>query len=158
MAETVHLELIGAAAGTIPGESTQISMGRENTIECVYFEQGVTLAGTGLTFGPFIFRKRIDRASPFLVKFLAEKEKIHGSFRFFRPSPLGDGTTQQFYTIAFDQACITKVREYLPDTIQLATASEPPLEEVWITAQFISWNYEGMQVAYKGVTTTPSPV
>ena len=43
MAETVHLYL--KANGTaIKGESTQVSLGREDSIECVYFESSVRTA------------------------------------------------------------------------------------------------------------------
>lgn len=53
MAETVHLYL--KANGTdIKGESTQVSLGREGSIECVYYEQGVITAresGSGLATG-----------------------------------------------------------------------------------------------------------
>ena len=53
MAETVHLYL--KANGTdIKGESTQTSLGRQDSIECVYYEQGVKTAreaGSGMATG-----------------------------------------------------------------------------------------------------------
>ena len=67
MAETVHLQL-KANGSDIKGESTQTSLGRADTIECVHFESGIKTAretGSGLATGrrqhePLLFRKRID--------------------------------------------------------------------------------------------------
>ena len=43
MAETVHLKL-KANGSDIQGDSTQSSLGRENTIECISYEQEVKTA------------------------------------------------------------------------------------------------------------------
>src|SRR5690242_4214681 len=103
MAETVHLYL--KANGTdIKGESTQTSLGRQDSIECVYFEHEVITAresGSGLATGrrqypPMKIAKRIDKASPLLMKALCENQVIEATFKFFRPNPTGDGTTEQF--------------------------------------------------------------
>ncbi|HEY0092996.1 MAG TPA: type VI secretion system tube protein Hcp, partial [Archangium sp.] len=101
MAETVHL-FLKANGADIPGESTQKSLGRENSIECVYYEQEVVTArerGSGLATGrrqysPLLIRKRIDKSSPLLVKALVENAVVEGKLMFFRPNPTGDGTTE----------------------------------------------------------------
>ena len=149
MAETIHLYL--KANGTdIKGESTQTSLGREDSIECLYFQDSVRTArekGTGMASGrrsyePVVFRKRIDKSSPLLAKALCNNEVIEGNFKFFRPSPAGDGTTQQFFTVALAEARIAHIKRVSPDTIDPASAAEPPTEEVGIVFHTITWTYE----------------
>ena len=148
MAETVHLYL--KANGTdIKGESTQVSLGREESIECVYYEQGVITAreaGSGLATGrrqyqPLLIRKRIDKASPLLMKALTENQAIEATFKFFRPNPTGDGTTEQFYSVNFKQGRINSIKQYLPDTIVPATSTDPLMEEVTFVFHTIGWTY-----------------
>lgn len=149
MAETVHLYL--KANGTdIKGESTQTSLGREDSIECLYFEDSVRTArekGTGMATGrrsyePIVFRKRIDKSSPLLAKALCNNEVIEGTFKFFRPSPNGDGTTQQFFTIEIGEARIAHIKQVSPDVIDPVRTSEPPTEEIGLVFHTITWTYE----------------
>jgi type VI secretion system secreted protein Hcp len=148
MAETVHLYL--KANGTdIQGDSHQTSLGRENSIECVYYKQEVVTAreaASGLATGrrqynPLLVRKRIDKASPLLAKALTENQVIEGTFKFFRPNPSGDGTTEQFYTVVIKQGRIASLSQVVPDTIVPASSTEPPLEEVTFVFHTISWTY-----------------
>ena len=149
MAETVHLYL--KSNGTdIQGESSQTSLGRENSIECVYFEQGVITAresGSGMATGrrqyqPLMIRKRIDKSTPLIAKALCNNEKIQAKFKFFRPSPTGDGTTQQFYTVELENGRVATQKLVNPDVIVPATATEPPLEEVSFVFHTITWTFE----------------
>ncbi len=149
MAETVHLYL-KANGSDIQGESTQTSLGRENSIECLYFEDSVRTArekGTGMatgrrTYNPIIIRKRIDSSSPLLAKALCNNEVIEGTFKFFRPSPAGDGTTEQFFTVEITEGRINSIKRVSPDTIDPASAAEPPTEEVGFVFHTITWTYE----------------
>lgn len=146
MAETVHLYL-KANDQDVKGESTQVSLGRQDSIECLYFESGVVTAreaGTGMATGrrqyaPLLIRKRIDKASPLLMKALVENQKIDATFKFFRPSPKGDGTTQQFYTVEISGGRVASMKQYVSDTIVPASSTEPPLEEVTFVFHTISW-------------------
>jgi type VI secretion system secreted protein Hcp len=148
MAETVHL-FLKANGADIQGESTQTSLGRENSIECVYYEQEVVTArekGIGLATGrrqytPLFIRKRIDKSSPLLVKALVENAVVEGKLMFFRPNPTGDGTTEQFYTVQFKQGRINHIKQYVPSTIVPATSFEPPLEEISFVFHTINWTY-----------------
>ena len=71
MAETVHLHL-KANGADIQGDSSQTSLGRENSIECLYYEQGVATpleAKSGMATGtrqyqPLMIRKRAIGESP----------------------------------------------------------------------------------------------
>jgi type VI secretion system secreted protein Hcp len=149
MAMTVHLELL--ANGTkIDGDSTILSMDRENTIECLSFEDSVRTAreaSSGMasgerTYEPVRITKRIDKSSPLLAKALCNNEAIEATFRFFRPNPAGDGTTQQFFTVKIDEARINSVVRVSPDVIDPAAANAPPTEEVTFVFGYIQWTYE----------------
>jgi type VI secretion system secreted protein Hcp len=156
MAETVHLFL--KANGTdIKGDPTQTSLGRADSIECVYFEQSVITAreaGSSLATGrrqyqPLLIRKRIDKASPLLMKALCDNTVIEGVFKFYRPNPTGDGTTEQFYTVAIKKARIASIKLVVPDTIVPASSTEPPLEEVAFVFHTIGWTYTNGGVTHE---------
>lgn len=148
MAETVHL-FMKANGKDIKGESTQKSLGRDGSIECIQYEQAVTTAreaSTGMVtgrrqYGPLIVTKRIDAASPLLHKALVNNEKIEGAFKFFRPNPAGDGTTEQYYTVSIKDAHISDVKQLVNKTIDPATSGEPPLEQVSFVFKTINWTY-----------------
>lgn len=149
MAMTVHLELY-ANDMKIDGDSTIISMDRENTIECLSFEDSVRTAreaSSGMASGersyePVRITKRIDKSSPLLAKALCDNEVIKATFRFFRPNPEGDGTTQQFFTIVIEEARVNSVVRVSPDVIDPAAANAPPTEEVTFVFGKIQWTYE----------------
>ena len=149
MAETVHLYL-KANGSDIAGDSSQTSLGREDSIECLSFSDSVRTArekGSGLatgrrTYDPVTFRKRIDKSSPLLAKALCNNEKVDAVFKFFRPNPNGDGTTEQFFTVELEQGRMASIRRVSPDTIDPASATEPPTEEVGIVFHTITWTWE----------------
>ena len=116
MAETVHLYL--KANGTdIAGESTQTSLGRENSIECVEFQDSVRTArehGSRAAVGrrvhaPIRIVKRIDKSSPLIAKALCRNERVDAEFKFFRPNPNGDGTTEQFFTVKLENGRVDSI-------------------------------------------------
>jgi type VI secretion system secreted protein Hcp len=148
MAETVHLFLT-ANGQDIKGDSTQTSLGREDSIECTYYEQAVSTsreAGTGMATGrrqyqPLLIRKAIDKASPVLIKALCENQVIEGTFKFFRPNPTGDGTTEQFYSVQISQGRVASIKQVVRDTTAPAASGEVPLEEITFVFHVISWTY-----------------
>lgn len=156
MAETVHLYL-KANGADVKGESTQESLGRKDSIECLFYEQKVITAreaGSGMATGrrqyePLLVRKRIDKSSPLILKALVENAKIDATFKFFRPSPKGDGTTQQFYTVAIKDGRVASVKQLNPDTIVPATSTEPALEEVSFVFHTISWTFTDGGVSHQ---------
>jgi type VI secretion system secreted protein Hcp len=165
MAETVHL-FLKANGEDVQGESTQVSLGRENSIECYYFEQPLKTAreaGSGLATGrrsyePILIRKRIDKSTPLIAKALVENQVIAGVFRFYRPNPIGDGTTEQFFTVEIKQGRINSQRLYVPDTLTPATANLPPLEEVGFVFRTISWTYTNGGIVHEDTWSGPAAV
>lgn len=149
MAMTVHLYL--TANGTkIDGDSTILSMDRENSIECLSFEDSVRTAreaSSGMasgerTYEPVRITKRIDKASPLLAKALCNNEELEATFKFFRPNPAGDGTTEQHFTVLIQQSRIGSITRVSPDVIDPAAANAPPTEEVTFVFGYIRWTYE----------------
>ncbi|HEY1416715.1 MAG TPA: type VI secretion system tube protein TssD [Myxococcaceae bacterium] len=148
MAQSVHL-FLKANGKDIKGESTQQSMGRADSIECVSFNSGVTSAreaASNLATGrrqhePLIIRKRIDKASPLLAKALVQNETVEGTFKFYRPNPAGDGTTEQFFIVAIKGGRVFEQKLMILNTLSPEEASEPPLEEVGFVFQTITWTY-----------------
>lgn len=156
MAETVHLYL-KANGADIQGESSQTSLGRENSIECVYVDNEVITAreaGSARATGrrqykPILIRKRIDKSTPLLLQALTRNEVIEGVFKFFRPNPTGDGTTEQFYTVEIAEGRVASYKMYSPDAIVPASSNLPAMEEVSFVFHTITWTYTN-----GGVTAT----
>jgi len=149
MAMTVHLYL--TANGTkIDGDSTILSMDRENSIECLSFEDSVRTAreaSSGMASGersyePIRIVKRIDKSSPLLAKALCNNEVIEATYKFFRPNPAGDGTTEQHFTVEIQEGRIGSITRVSPDVIDPASANAPPTEEVTFVFGYIRWCYE----------------
>lgn len=149
MAMTVHIEL--KANGTkIDGDSTIESMDRADTIECLSYTDSVRTAreaSTGMasgerTYDPIRIVKRIDKSSPLLFKALCNNEVIEAKFRFFRPNPDGDGTTEHFYTVEIKEGRIASYQRISPDVIDPASANAPPTEEVTFVFGDIIQTYE----------------
>jgi type VI secretion system secreted protein Hcp len=156
MAETVSLYL-KANGMDIKGESTQRSLGREDSIECVHFDHAVSTAreaGSGMATGrrryePILIRKRIDKSTPLLFKAMVENQKIDATFKFFRPNPNGDGTTEQFYSVDIKDGRISGMRDYVPDCIDPVSSNDPPMEEVRFVFHTIVWTYTNGGVTHQ---------
>lgn len=148
MAETVHL-FLKANGKDVKGESTQLSLGRADSIECIIYEQGVETAREAATnmmtgrrqYKPLRIVKRVDKASPLLMKALTNNEKIDGKFMFFRPNPSGDGTTEQFYTVEIKEGNIASIKDHVQNTLDTNAVNMPPLEEVTFVFRTIKWTF-----------------
>lgn len=162
MAETVHLYL-KANGADIQGESTQQSLGRENSIECLQFESSVETAreaGSGMATGrrryePIRIWKRIDKSTPLIYKAMVENQAVEGVFKFFRPSPAGDGTTQHFYTVEFKKGRVNSMKSFSPDVINPTSTNNPPTEEVSFVFHTISWTYEEGGISHEDTWSAP---
>lgn len=159
-AETVHL-FLKANGMDVRGDSSQVSLGRENSIECTYYENKIGNAGTDSVAGkevrstgeiqyqPIIFRKRIDKSSPYLIKAAMQNQIVQGSFKFYRPNPTGDGTTEQFYTVEIQGGRIESIKQYVPDTINPESSDDPPMEEIVVSYSAITYTFLNNSVKSK---------
>ena len=100
-------------------------------------------------YEPITIRKRIDKASPLLFKAMVENQVIEGKFKFFRPNPTGDGTTEQFFTVEIKKGRISGYKNYVPDTIEPASSTDPPLEEIQFVFHTISMTYTNGGVTHE---------
>ena len=149
----LHLKVNGAP---VEGESLETSLGRQNSIECLYYRCAVALpraAGSGTATGrrthePLVVRKRIDKSSPLLARALTQNQVVDGVFKFFRLSPTGDGTTQHYFTTEISQGRITAIAQFVTDSASRAELANQPLEEVTFVFNQIAWTYELGGVTY----------
>ena len=138
MAQTVHLKL-KAAGRDVKGDSHIQSLDRKDTIECLQFSDASTAArdpATGWSTGRYKFEpltvvKRIDPATPSIVKALTHNQKVEGTFMFFRPHPT-TGEEEMFFCIDFAEGRISHIKRVSPDVTDPAAAMEPPTEEIGI--------------------------
>ncbi len=155
-AETVHLFLTGKSQGWIQGDSTQVSLGRENSIEAVAYTQmvvGEPDPKTGITglvrnHFPVTILKRLDKSTPKLFLAWRNHEPLTAVFKFYRPNPSGDGTTQQFYTVTLRGAFISGIRREVLNVMDPQTAMLPPVERISFTYNEIQevWEDGGFSV------------
>jgi type VI secretion system secreted protein Hcp len=147
MADTIALVITGAAQGLITGDNTQTTLGRENTIEVLSLTNSLRSAferGTGKATGkryyePIRFTKRIDRSTPKLRGALTGNEVVSGKFDWFRSD--SQNITEKFFTIEFTNGRIVSADAQLPNVLDAATASLPPLEVVELVFDTIKWTF-----------------
>lgn len=157
MAETVHLYL-KLDGVDIHGESTQSSLGRAESIECTSLTfnveaSGAVRTGEAVRTGDAVRTSditvgaRIDKATPLVVKALVQKQTADAVFKFFRPNPAGDGTTEQFFTIAGKSGHVRSAQILVPDTLSPASSHLPPMI-------LYSFSFESVEETYTngGVT------
>jgi type VI secretion system secreted protein Hcp len=149
MSGPVYLQLRVNGA-VVEGESLETSLGRQNAIECLYYRQGVATpraAGSGMatgrrTYEPLVIRKRVDKSSPLLARALTQNQVVDGVFKFFRSNPAGDGTTQHYYTTEISQGRIVAITQFVGDGAGPGELANPPLEEVALVFNQITWTSE----------------
>lgn len=128
--------------------------GVEGMIECLSYEQEVSLpAAGGLPTGkrqyqPIKITKRIDQASPELLKALTQNMIVEGQFHFYRVNR-ATGNVQQFYTVEIKQAHVISIKQVNPDRLVPASANLPPMEEVALSFGSIRWTYTDGNVSYE---------
>ena len=156
--ETAHL-FLQANGDPIHGDSPQTSLGRQDSIVCFYFQQKVsTAAGKGgsttLQYDDVVIRKRVDKSSPRIAQAHDTGAKLSGQFKFYRPNPTGDGTTEQFFTIAFTGGQVIRRDIFLPDLAAAAGsgggAPGVPYEEIGMRLSGLSWTIEDGNISWGG--------
>ena len=140
---------ITANGEVVEGDSTILSMDRENTIEGLFFENAIATArerGSGLATGrrrhePCKMHKRVCKASPVLARALCNNEVITAKMTFYYPNPAGDGTTNELYIILLEEARISSLQYVSSDALDPASADSPMMEVVEIVYGKITWEH-----------------
>jgi type VI secretion system secreted protein Hcp len=151
MADTVHL-FLKVNNKPVKGETTISTEGRADSIECLTYNQSVQAVTEGASsqvtgrrqFTPIKITKRIDKSSPVLLKALGTNERIDGIFKFYRPNPTGDGTTEQFYTVELEDGKISGISH-----TGSSASDQPPLEEISFVFKTITWTYTNGGATHK---------
>ena len=150
-----------ANGAAVQGDSQQEMT--EGAIECIAYQSAVAAGqrqGTGQATGRrthegIAIRKPIDRSSPLLAKALCHNEVIEGTFKFFRPNPNGDGTTEHYFTVEIEKGRVARIHLVSPDGY--ANAGEPPFVSAFEDVQFIyneiTWRYEITGTEYTDTTS-----
>ena len=146
MAENVFLKL-KANGADVPGDSSETTLDRENSIECTSFSvKGLVPASrvdpqaTGRRqYEALTFTKAVDRSTPLLAKAFAQNEAVSAEFLFFRDD--GTGTVEHHFKIEVGTARVRSVRQFVLDTQDPANAGLPPQEEVTIGFGTITWTW-----------------
>ena len=133
MAEAIAL-FLKLNGNDIQGENSQTSLGRANSIEVLSWSWSgeAPLATSGgasgrRVMGEVKFVQRIDKSTPLLFKGFTNNEVAQGTFKFFRPNPSGDGTTEQYFTFEGFSGRVTSLNLWQPDTLNPTTAQLPHL-------------------------------
>jgi type VI secretion system secreted protein Hcp len=148
MAQTAAL-FLKLNGSDVQGDSTVSSGGRANSIEVLSWSWAAeaTLTAGGLSAGQRImgevkFVQRIDKSTPLLFQGFTNNSVVLGLFRFYRPNPSGDGSTEQFFTFLGEQGRITSLNNWLPDAINPATANMPTLVQFTMRFNKVTQTYE----------------
>ena len=129
-------------------EADVVQPGWEGAIEVLFYKQSVSslkdsatgLATTKRQYNPIVFRKRIDRTTPLLIKALVNNEVIAATFFFFRQTSVG--AAEMFFTVQISNGRIAAIEDYLPETFQTGgEALTQPLQQVSVTFHQITWTY-----------------
>lgn len=149
MSMTVHLAMT-ANGEAVEGESSITTLDREDTIECFSFNYGVQAgseafsgAASGVrNYSPISILKRVDKSTPLLWKALCKNETVEGVFKFYRPDPAGQGTTEHFYTVEIREGRVAGIDFSSPDAMIGGTSGEPPTESVSFVFNNMVQTYE----------------
>jgi len=140
MAETVHL-FLKINNQPIAGESTQTSLGRAGSIECIEVVDALSAGSRDGVNVELRLVKHPDSSTPALARALIERATLAGQLRYYRPHPAGDGTTQHYLTVTIAGAKLTRIERRSPDVCDPATATRPVTEELTVAVGEITWTW-----------------
>jgi type VI secretion system secreted protein Hcp len=141
--EPVYL-FVTADGEAIKGESSTTSLGRKDGIECFTVATSLVRVDSGqgagqgpLRGGQLSCAKAIGKSTPALLRALVGRARADVVAKFYRPNPIGDGTTEQFYTIT--------ARGQLVSVEQKAAAGavEPPMETITFDFEVMTFTAAG---------------
>jgi len=137
---TTEIRLTLTANGEeIDGDGS--AFGESGFIECLTYTDGVATdqAPTGRSLGrrhyePVVIRKRIDRASPLLLRALTENRVVQATLRFYGQQE--DGSLEHYFTVVLTEGRIVT----LEHSWSVDTSTE--YEDVGIASNAILWTHE----------------
>ena len=141
----VYVEMT-ANGEAIDGDTLVASIGgvdvSSNHLECHAVNHEIFGGDTGrLSHAPFKLIRRVDKATPLLYSALDGSKRIDATIKYFNNDP-DSGVTQHFFTVQLTQGKISSIRQWIPNNLDSAGATLPPLEEISITYQSITFRSE----------------
>ena len=144
-AQSVYVWIVGAVQDEIHGDSTVISLDRENHIEALDYHHLMEIPpGSSLIdHQTVIITKRFDRSGPQLLMAMDTNERLDVIFRFFRPEPGGSGAEEEYQQITLTDARIVSIEPLSPDVLNAETAARPATERIrfsygTLTSEYLS--------------------
>lgn len=157
-----HIWPTGEAQGLIEGDSPILSMDRENTIMGYQYTHNAYLPSdpTGQISGKRIYSPvtvliQHDKSAPLLWKAFVELENfVTVEMRFYRPDPVGDGTTQWYFTVLLENALISSIRDFQPNNQNVETYMTLT-KEVSFIFETITWTWEDGGITFTDTFERP---
>ena len=137
--DTTLQEMGGIDVGTNHLECTAINL------ESYLGDAGPTAA---LLHTPIKIIKRIDKATPLLVKALQEGQTVEGEIKFFHPDPSGTGAIVHYFSLIITGGRISGVRNWQPNNLDPAVANWPFVEEISIQFTVLTFNHVTSGTSY----------
>jgi len=131
-ADNCYVKVEGAVQGWIQGDSTRLSLNRENHIEGLEFHHLVEIPEdlSPIDHQTVILTKLLDKATPRLLRAMDTNEQLTVQFRFFRPNPDGSGTEQEYYEVLLEEARLVSIEPLKARTDIVDTANLPDTERI----------------------------
>jgi len=141
---------IGEVQGEIQGESSILSLDRENKIVGYQYTHNLYLptdAVSGQATGrrvhtPLTILIQFDKSAPLLHwSFVNQENLLEVTMRFYRPDPEGSGQEEQYFTVKLDNAHIISIHDFQPNN-QNPETYMPLVLELSFSYQQITWTWE----------------
>ncbi len=141
----------------IDGKTVESDLGEDGAIPLLALRNSIISprdSASGLPTGrrqyqPITIRKRIDKASPLLMKALTENQSIEAQLHFYRPA--SDGTMEMYYCIFLEGGSIVDHQLALGYSLGDTATHEvsQPFEEISFTYQKITWLYPKSNISFE---------
>jgi type VI secretion system secreted protein Hcp len=119
------------------------SDGKDGTIDIISYSHGATApvdADDGTTghaaHSPVTITKRLDKASPLIIKALTMSEPIEAEFKFTRPSLGKKGPDELIYTVKLENGRVSSVNQS-----GAGDSDADPTEAVGLSYEKITWTW-----------------
>lgn len=160
--QNFHVWIEGENQGTIEGESTILSLDREYSIMGFQYSHSLYVvtdptSGMPMSKGihtPVTIVIIADKSLPLLHKAFGEGEKLITVYmRFYRPNPVGDGTTQHYFTVLLENAHINSLITFQQNTYNPDSFLPFMGIEVSFVYEKITWTWEDGGIEYTDTWT-----
>lgn len=155
-AQPCYVKVEGVVQGWIEGDSTILSLGRENHIEGLEYHHLMAIPEelSPVEHQTVIITKRLDKSTPGLLRAMDTNEQLTVQIRFFRPNPDGSGTEQEYYEVLLEQARLVSIEPLKPRTDIADTANLPDTERIRFSYGQITVTWHPTGDSYTATSTT----